>query len=172
MSSFSDFYNIQHFLPILNGSILADIIILVILYYTPYFQSIELKRWYETYRLSAIIADVLILVIGIFIAKFIFTYFGLSFHIVTFAIVLLGVQIIHDILFFLLFSAVPRGVNKMLDLFKDYAKEVSYKAIFGDSFMLLIAFLASLYFTSLSNHSNILILIVLVYLVPYILYTK
>ena len=43
MSSFSDFYNIQHFLPILNGSILADIIILVILYYTPYFQSIELK---------------------------------------------------------------------------------------------------------------------------------
>ena len=102
MSSFSDFYNIQHFLPILNGSILADIIILVILYYTPYFQSIELKRWYETYRLSAIIADVLILVIGIFIAKFIFTYFGLSFHIVTFAIVLLGVQIIHDILFFLL----------------------------------------------------------------------
>jgi len=172
MSSFSDFYNIQHFLPILNGSILADIIILVILYYTPYFQSIELKRWYETYRLSAIIADVLILVIGIFIAKFIFTYFGLSFHIVTFVIVLLGVQIIHDILFFLLFSAVPRGVNKMLDLFKDYAKEVSYKAIFGDSFMLLIAFLASLYFTSLSNHNNILILIVLVYLVPYILYTK
>lgn len=172
MSSFSDFYNIQHFLPILNGSILADIIILVILYYTPYFQSIELKRWYETYRLSAIIADVLILVIGIFIAKFIFTYFGLSFHIVTFVIVLLGVQIIHDILFFLLFNAVPRGVNKMLDLFKDYAKEVSYKAIFGDSFMLLIAFLASLYFSSLSNHSNILILIVLVYLVPYILYTK
>ena len=124
MSSFSDFYNIQHFLPILNGSILADIIILVILYYTPYFQSIELKRWYETYRLSAIIADVLILVIGIFIAKFIFTYFGLSFHIVTFVIVLLGVQIIHDILFFLLFSAVPRGVNKMLDLFKDYATKI------------------------------------------------
>ena len=79
---------------------------------------------------------------------------------------------IHNGKFRSAFGAVPRGVNKMLDLFKDYAKEVSYKAIFGDSFMLLIAFLASLYFTSLSNHSNILILIVLVYLVPYILYTK
>ena len=99
MSSFSNFYEISHFLPILNGSILADIIVLFILYYTPYFESKELKSWYEKYRLSAVIADVLILVIGILITKFIFTFFGLTFHIITFIIILLFVQVIHDVLF-------------------------------------------------------------------------
>ena len=60
----------------------------------------------------------------------------------------------------------------MLDLFKDYAEEVGYKAILGDSFMLVIAFLASYYFTTFNLHSNLLILITLVYLIPYVIYTK
>ena len=159
-------------MPILNGSILINIIVLFILYYTPYFESKELKSWYEKYRLSAVIADVLILVIGILITKFIFTFFGLTFHIITFLIILLFVQVIHDVLFFILFTSIPRNVNNMLDLFKDYAEEVGYKAILGDSFMLIIAFLASYYFTSFNLHSNLLILIGLVYLIPYIIYTK
>ena len=56
-----NFYNTNSYLPILNGSILADLVILFIVYYTPYFDSFFLKKWYETYRLSAVIADVLIL---------------------------------------------------------------------------------------------------------------
>lgn len=172
MSSFANFYEISHFLPILNGSILADLIVLFILYYTPYFESKELKTWYEKYRLSAVIADVLILVIGILITKFIFTFFHLNFNVITFLFVLLFVQVIHDVSFFMFFTSIPRKVNNMLDLFKDYADEVSYKAILGDSFMLVIAFLASYYFTTFNLHSNLLILIGLVYLIPYIIYTK
>ena len=70
------------------------------------------------------------------------------------------------------FTSIPRKVNNMLDLFKDYAEEVGYKAILGDSFMLVIAFLASYYFTTFNLHSNLLILIALVYLIPYVIYTK
>ena len=34
-----NFYNTNSYLPILNGSILADLVILFIVYYTPYFDS-------------------------------------------------------------------------------------------------------------------------------------
>ena len=37
-----NFYDISSYLPILNGSILADLVILSIVYYTPYFDSFYL----------------------------------------------------------------------------------------------------------------------------------
>ena len=67
-----NFYNTSSYLPILNGSIAADLVILFIVYYTPYFDSFFLKTWYEKYRLSAVIADVLILVIGFIITRAIY----------------------------------------------------------------------------------------------------
>ena len=172
MIDISNFNKLQDYLPMLNGSIIADIIVLLIVYYTPYFNSHYLMKWYETYRLSAVIADVLILVIGLIITRYIFKYFNLKWNIFLFLAILLGVQIAHDYLFYLFFSYVPRGVNNMLDLFKDYAKEVNVGAIMGDSFMIVIAALLSSYFAGFSLHTNIILLICSVYLIPYILYTK
>lgn len=172
MKDISNFSSLQDYLPMLNGSIVADIIILLIVYYTPFFNSYNLMKWYETYRLSAVIADVLILVIGLIITRYIYSYFKLKWNIVLFIAILLCVQIVHDYLFYIFFMYVPRGVNKMLDLFKDYAKEVSYGAILGDSFMILITAILASYFADLSFHSNIIILICSMYSIPYILYTK
>lgn len=172
LTNISNFNNIQDYLAILNGSILADIVVLLIVYYTSYFNSYHLMRWYESYRLSAIIADVLILMIGIIITRYIFNYFKLKWNIITFIAILLGVQITHDYLFYLFFKSIPLGMNKMLDLFKNYAKEVSIGAILGDSFMIIIAGLLSSYFAGFSLNTNIILLICFVYLIPYILYTK
>lgn len=167
-----NFYNISSYLPILNGSIAADLAILLIVYYTPYFDSFFLKKWYETYRLSAVIADVLILVIGFIITRAIFTYYGWSWNFYLFLGTILVVQIIHDILFYLFFMNVPKGMNKMLDLFKKYAKESGGGAILGDSFMIVITVLFAYLFANYSTNINIILLVVLVYLIPYIIYTK
>lgn len=166
------FSNTKDYLPILNGAIAAELAILSILFYTPYFQSEYLKEWYETYQLSAVIADVLILIIGLIIARFIFSYFKLSWNIYKFIGVVLGVQIIHDFLFYLFFTNVPRGKNKMLDLFKDYAEESDYRAILGDSFMILLTVLFSLYFANISFNENIIYLIVNIYFIPYLIHTR
>jgi uncharacterized protein YacL len=168
----SKFTKISDYLPILNGSIFADILILLILYYTPFFNSKYLKKWYETYRLSAVIADVFILVIGMIITRFVYYYIFNVFNPIHFLLLLVVIQIIHDILFYLFFINVPRGINKMLDLFKDYSSEVSAKAIAGDSFMIIIAGLASMIFANYNNNINIISLIIMIYLIPYILYTK
>lgn len=167
-----NFYNTNSYLPILNGSILADLVILFIVYYTPYFDSFFLKKWYETYRLSAVIADVLILVIGFILTRAVFTYLNWTWNIYLFLGIILLIQIIHDILFALFFLTVPKGVNKMLDLFKSYSKEAGINAILGDSFMIVITVIFAYLFSMFSFNSNIISLIVLCYLIPYIIYTK
>lgn len=172
LANISNFDDITQYLSILNGSLLADIIVLLIVYYTPYFDSKYLMKWYEDFRLSAIIADVLILVIGIILARyFYYTVFSKYSHIKFIGLVVL-IQVIHDMLFYLFFSSLPVGANAMFDLFKKYAAEVNAGAILGDSFMIIIATIASMYFATLGKHTNVISLIVMLYTLPYILYTK
>jgi hypothetical protein len=68
------------------------------------------------------------------------------------------------------FENVPRGVNQMLDTFKDYANEVSYKAILSDSGMMIMASIVASYLASQSLNTNVIVMIVLLYILPYIIY--
>jgi hypothetical protein len=68
----SNFNKLSDYLPILNGAIFAELLVLFIVYYTPYFNSRKLMDWYETYRLSAVLADVLILVVGLILTRLVF----------------------------------------------------------------------------------------------------
>lgn len=172
LKDISNFSNLNDYLPIINGAVLSDIIIIFILYYTPFFNSKYLMKWYETYRLSGIIADVFIIIIGFVITRYIYSRLNLEWNPLKFLLLYLIVQITHDFLFYLFFNSVPRGLNRMLDLFKDYAIEVSYKAILGDSFMIIIAVIAAMIFANFSLNTNIIILVVLIYLIPFVLYTK
>ena len=65
---------------------------------------------------------------------------------------------------------VPRGANRMLDTFKDYANEVGFKAVLSDSLMMISACILSSYFVSLNLNTNIIILILSLYILPYAIY--
>ena len=129
-----------------------------------------LRQWYSQYNLSAVIADVLIILIGLIITRAIYYYVFDSFSILKFIILAVLVQITHDILFYVLFSNIPRGVNKMIDTFKDYATDVSYKAILADSGMMIMSCLIAFYLVNKNTNTNIIVLISFVYLLPYLLY--
>lgn len=164
----SNFNNVSDYLPILNGCISSDLIIIFLLYHG-IFNSFYLKKWYKKYQLSAVIADVLILVIGIILARFFYKYLFSSFNIWKFTGLAVTIQIIHDILFYWFFKLVPTGYNAMLDFFKDYAREVGIGAILGDSFMMILASLMSAHFSTYSLNSNLIILIISLYFVPYMI---
>lgn len=164
----SNFNKVSDYLPILNGCINADLVIIFLLYHG-IFNSFYLKKWYKKYQLSAVIADVLILVIGIIIARFLYKYFFDAFNIWKFTGLAVSIQIIHDILFYLFFKSVPTGYNAMLDFFKDYAKEVGGGAILGDSFMMIIACLLSSHFATYSLNTNIILLVISCYFIPYMI---
>ena len=136
------------------------------------FQSKYLKLWYKKFSLSAALADVLILVIGIIITRFLYGYIFNSFSIIKFTSLAVSIQIVHDILFYLLFKNTPVGYSYILDFFKEYAREISWHAIVGDSIMMIVACLLSSYMASLNTNINIITLIVSLYFYPYMLYMK
>jgi hypothetical protein len=165
----SHFNNVKDYLAILSGTLNADLCIIFLAFHGV-FNSYFLKKWYKIFHLSAIIADVLILVIGIIITRFLYKFLFSEWSIIYFTFLALCVQITHDILFYVFFSNVKTGYSFILDFFKKYAKEVSYKAILGDSFMMFLACLYSSLFASYSLNTNIILLIISVYLIPYVIY--
>jgi hypothetical protein len=168
--SISDFNNTSNYLAILNGVLITDLCVIFLLIFG-FIKSNVLLEWYGKYNLSAVIADVLIIVIGIIIARFVYPYvFGETFSLIKFIILAVFIQIVHDILFYYMFKMIPRGKNRMLDTFKDYANEVGFKAVLSDSLMIIMSCLLSSYFVSLNLNTNILILIFSLYILPYAVY--
>jgi hypothetical protein len=165
----ADFNNINDYLPLFNAVLITDLFVIFLLNTTT-IKSQVLRQWYSKYNLSAVIADVLIILIGLIITRAIYYYVFDSFSIVKFVILAVIIQIIHDILFYVFFSNIPRGVNKMIDTFKDYANEVSYKAILADSGMMIMSCVIASYLASKNTNTNIIVLISSLYLLPYLLY--
>jgi hypothetical protein len=165
----ANFNNTNDYLPLLNAVLITDLFVILLLN-TQVIKSQVLRQWYSQYNLSAVIADVLIILIGLIITRAIYYYIFETFSISKFIILAVIVQIIHDILFYYFFTNVPRGLNKMLDTFKDYANEVSYKAIFSDSGMIIMSCLIGSYLANKNTNTNIIILISFIYLLPYLLY--
>lgn len=169
LKNIANFHNINDYLPLLNAVIITDLFVIFLLN-VKIIKSNVLRKWYYQYNLSAVIADVLIIMIGLIITRAIYYYIFKSFSIIKFIFLSVIVQIIHDILFYVFFSNVPKGTNKMLDTFKEYATEVSYRAILSDSCMMIMSCLIAYYLVNQSTNVNIITLIVIMYLLPYLLY--
>jgi hypothetical protein len=165
----ADFNNINDYLPLFNAVLITDLFVIFLLN-TRVIKSQVLRQWYSQYNLSAVIADVLIILIGLIITRAIYYYIFDSFSIVKFIILAVVVQISHDILFYVFFTNIPRGVNKMIDTFKDYANDVSYRAILADSGMMIMSCLIASYLVNKNTNTNIIVLISFIYLLPYLLY--
>ncbi len=169
LKNIADFNNINDYLPLFNAVLITDLFVIFLLN-TRVIKSQVLRQWYSQYNLSAVIADVLIILIVLIIARAIYYYVFDSFSIVKFIILAVILQITHDVLFYVFFSNIPRGVNKMLDTFKDYANDVSYKAILADSGMMIMSCLIAYYLVNKNTNTNIIVLITFLYLLPYLLY--
>jgi uncharacterized protein YacL len=165
----ANFSNTNDYIPLFNGVMITDLFVILLLH-MGIIKSSVLREWYDKYNLSAVIADVLIIMIGLIITRYVYYSIFKEFSIIKFVFVAVIVQIIHDILFYVFFSSVPRGMNQMIDTFKDYAKDVSYKAILSDSGMMVMAAFIASYLANQSANTNMIVMIVSMYFLPYLLY--
>jgi hypothetical protein len=165
----ANFNNTSDYLPLFNGVLITDLFV-ILLSNMKFIQSSVLIRWYDNFNLSAVIADVLIIFIGLIIVRAIYYYVFTEFSILKFVALAVVVQFIHDMMFYAFFSSVPRGMNRMLDTFKDYAKEVSYKAVIADSGMMIMASFIASYLAGKNLNTNLIVMISSLYLLPYLLY--
>lgn len=165
----SHFNNIHDYLPIITAIVIVDIIGIILSYSN--LLGKNLKLWYQQFLLSAVLADVLVIFLVVIIARAIYYYIFDEFSIINFILLMLVLQITHDILFYLMIITIPKGSNKVIDIFKDYADEVSYKAIIGDSLMIIATGVIASYLANFGANINIIILVVSVYLLQFILHT-
>ena len=91
----------------------------------------SLATWYADFGLNAVGMDVLIIVLGIALAKLLFPA-ATGLMLIGIAV---AIQIVHDLLFYGIILIVPPGQNRVMDLFKRYAAEGSWKIIVADSAM-------------------------------------
>lgn len=162
--------NIQDYLSILTAALIIDIIVLLrIVFGQIRFHS--LNQWYKKFSIFAILADVLSILIGIIITRFIYPYIFNQYSLLLFLLLTCFVQLGHDLLFSFLLSFIPRGKSEILDVFKSYVKEVGPKILLADSAMMIFTILLANQLVNLSTNSNIILLIISLYVLPYILYS-
>ena len=126
----------------------------------------SLDKWYEHFGFLAVISDCLVIVLAILFAKMFLPQYPLLYSAV-------AIQIIHDILFYqFVIVPTPRGQNQIIDLFKEYATENSWKIVAYDSLMVASTVLLAQQFATMKK-SNVTFLGLLgAYALTYIIYTK
>lgn len=160
----------KNILALVNAAIITDMIVIGEVIFG-LIKSKSLKEWYNLYGLAAVMADVLSLVIGVLIASFLYPLLFSKYHLGYFIGLAVLVQFCHDILFAGFFLGVPRGKSRILDTFKDYAKENGYTILLADAAMIVSTILISTLLEKLSSRTHSVVFIVLLYLVPYFLYS-
>ena len=144
------------------------------------FTGISINRWYDNLGWSAVILDVLSVLIGFYLAKYIYEYLvdkkyiNTDYEMLKFLGLVLLVQITHDFLFyFFVIKPYPKNKNVVMDEFKSYAENVKTGAVIGDSFMYLLATpLLYLIIQKNNTNTNTFISIVCFYLIGYLIYQK
>jgi len=165
----ANFNNTNDYISILSAVIITDLIVILLLNIN-LIKTKSLKSWYNTFNLSAVIADVLVIVLVLILTRYLYYKIFKEFSIIKFIFLALSLQITHDILFYIMIRLIPKGSNRMIDVFKDYANEVSYWAIIADSLMMISASFLAYYFVNLDMNTNIIILIIEIYIIPYMIY--
>lgn len=126
----------------------------------------SLEKWYDHFGLLALVSDCLAIILAILVAKMLLPQYPLLYSAV-------AIQIVHDILFYqFIIIPTPRGHNQIIDLFKEYAAENSWKIVVYDSLMVASTVLLAQQFGTMKN-SNVAFLGLLgAYALTYIIYTK
>jgi hypothetical protein len=108
------------YIPIITANIYADLFIIFVTFAKIYVKIKSLEGWYKKYRLSAMIADILIGVLYMLLGRYLVYKSGLKIGLTAFAGVCVAIQLMFDFLFYIFFTIIPSGSNDMLDYFKGY----------------------------------------------------
>lgn len=176
LGDITDYANIGDWSYILLAILIVDLIVLVLTRYFPDLLGKNLNVWYDRFGLNAVISDVFIIAIGFALARYAYKYFQPisydGFNLWVFLALLVGIQLIHDIVFYLfVIRPIPTGHNRMMDVFKDYAASGGGKILVADAAMVLASAFFAMILKETSADIVTLVGLFSVYTLPYILET-
>jgi len=172
----SEYENVYDWLSIVIAVICIEVLVIFLVRFFPDFFGKSLNVWYNRFKLSAVLADILIILVGFGITRYIYSeyiYPTYDWNPLYFTGTALGVQLVHDVLFYLgILKQVPRGSNGMIDTMKEYAEGGGYKILAGDAAMVAGSSVAAMLLKAAPVHINIAVALVALYALPYILETN
>tara|TARA_B100000902_G_C26700849_1_gene617081 strand:- start:13 stop:492 length:480 start_codon:yes stop_codon:yes gene_type:complete len=141
---------------------------------------ITINNWYDKLGWTSIILDILSIIIGFYLAKYLYLYLVQNNYIspkneiIYYLSILLCIQILHDLTFyFYIIKPTPKGVNDVIDEFKKYAKQYRINAVIADSLIYIVTTPLLYYYISKQNtDNNIFTTIVCIYIIGYLLHQK
>ena len=166
----SHFSNTADYLPILSAAIIVDLIVMMGVV-VGQIKATSLAVWYQQFGGLAVLADVLILVIGVIIARFLYPFIFTKWSLPLFLGLTIAIQVAHDLLFAALFNAMPRGSSAIVDVFQRYATEVGWIILLADAMMIGGTVLLGSLLASQSLNTNMIVFLVALYVIPYVLYS-
>lgn len=133
----------------------------------------SLNRWYDLFGLSAVLCDVSAIVIGFLLAQMIYPLVFSSYQLPLYLLLVVGVQLLHDLFFyFAVIRPFPAGLNRMMDVFKEYAAEKGGRILVGDAGLMLGAAAFMEVYRRLSPVGGGFLAVMTIYCLTYLLYTK
>lgn len=165
-----DLKNIN-FINILFSTCIVELIILIFFRFTKSKFSVKaINNWYDKLRWSAVLLDIFIFIIGFYINIFISNKLNINKY-YYFLLSQILIQMVHDILFYLIFIlGSKKGNNKVMDEFKSYAENTGFGAILGDSWMYLMGIPILLLSSKLNKEFLIFITTLCLYIIGYLIY--
>ena len=172
----SEYQDVSDWVYLIVGVILVEVIVLFLVRYFPEFFGKYVNVWYNRFKLSAVMADILIILVGFGISRYVYSewiYPTHDWNPLYFTGTAVVVQVIHDILFYVgVIRPTAHGENAMLDVFKDYANECGAKIIVADSLMVIGTSIFAMLLKGAPNHVVASIALLSTYTIPYILEKK
>ena len=171
-----DLSDYKYFPQVLVGVLIVDLIVIFLVRYFPGFWGSTINIWYDKFGLNAVISDVLIIVLGFFLAQFFYRNYvkpSIGWNPLAFAAVLVGVQVLHDMLFYFgVIRPIPKGHNAMMDVFKVYAERGGSKVVVADTAMMVGSFGIASALAAAPSAATAFSGVLAAYAVPYILTTQ
>ena len=172
----SEYENLYDWAYIIVAVIIVEVTVLFLVRYFPDIFGKYLNVWYNRFKLSAVLADVLIILIGFGISRYVYTewiYPNHDWNALYFTATTVGIQLIHDVLFYIgIIRPINHGENGMIDIFKEYANEVGGKILVGDSLMIIGSSILAMLLKGSPGHVVASLALVSTYAIPYLLEKK
>jgi hypothetical protein len=172
----SDSENHLDWIYIIIGVILVEVVVIALCRFFPEVLGKNVNIWYNRFKLSAVLSDIFIILLGFWIARYVYSEFVWPKHDwnpLYFTGTTVVVQLLHDLLFYFgVIRPIPQGSNAMMDVMKDYSESGGAKILAADSMMMIGSSVAAMLLKAAPGYVTVFAGLLGVYIVPYILETR
>ena len=171
----SNYYNISDYLPILNGCINSELTVMYVAYCTLYLTigNVDaLKLWHEKYTFTLSVWSIITMMLVLVVTRFFYTILFNEFTIYKFTVLSVIVQIVYNLLYYLLFYHRMSNVFKVFNYLDVNSEDLTYRTLTESISLIVLASILSSNFATYTLNSNLVLLIVSVYFIPFFIYNS